>query len=73
MRYIAEIRRPNALTVEIRLTPERGVSDYMTIGILPEHLLAGKDLTTCAFNQNVGAGPYRLKDWDTGQHYHGTL
>ena len=66
---IAEIRCPDALTVEIRLTqPNAAFPDYMTIGILPEHLLAGKDLTTCAFNQNpVGAGPYRLKDWDMGQ------
>ena len=66
---IAEIRCPDALTVEIRLTqPNAAFPDYMTIGILPEHLLAGKDLATCAFNQNpVGAGPYRLKDWDMGQ------
>ena len=66
---IAEIRCPDALTVEIRLTqPNAAFPDYMTIGILPEHLLAGEDLATCAFNQNpVGAGPYRLKDWDMGQ------
>lgn len=53
----------------IKLTaPNVAILDYLTIGILPEHLLAGKDIATDSFNQNpVGAGPYRLADWDFGQ------
>ena len=40
----------------------------MSVGILPKHLLEGEDLTTSDFNQNpVGAGPYRLTEWDQGQ------
>ncbi len=55
--------------IAIKLTaPNVAMLDYLTIGILPEHLLAGKDIITDSFNQNpVGAGPYRLIDWDFGQ------
>lgn len=66
---IAAIDCPDALTVKIRLK-EINVAfpDYMTIGILPEHLLKGETLPTCSFNQHpVGAGPYKLVDWDMGQ------
>ena len=53
----------------IKLTaPNVAILDYLTIGILPEHLLSGKDIATDSFNQNpVGAGPYKLADWDFGQ------
>lgn len=66
---IDKITCPDELTVEIRLKEANAAFlDYMTIGILPKHLLEGKDLATDEFNQNpVGAGPYRLTGWDTGQ------
>ncbi len=39
-----------------------------TMGIIPKHLLEGKDLNTTEFNRHpVGTGPYRLKSWVTGQ------
>lgn len=42
--------------------------DYLTIGILPKHLLEGKDVVTDDFNRNpVGCGPYKLVSWDEGQ------
>lgn len=42
--------------------------DYLAVGILPKHLLEGKDIATCDFNQNpIGTGPYKLEKWDTGQ------
>ena len=55
--------------VAIKLTaPNVAMLDYLTMGILPEHLLAGKDMTTDDFNRNpVGAGPYKLVEWDFGQ------
>ncbi len=55
--------------VAIKLTaPNVAMLDYLTMGILPEHLLAGKDMTTDDFNRNpVGAGPYKLAEWDFGQ------
>ena len=66
---IEEITCPDDLTAEIRLSQVNvAFPDYMTIGILPEHLLAGEDLTTSTFNQNpIGAGPYRMTAWDMGQ------
>lgn len=38
---------------------------YFTMGILPEHLLAGQDIKTAAFNQHpVGTGRYKFVEWD---------
>ena len=66
---IEAIDCPDELTIEIKLSqPNVAFPDYMTIGILPKHILEGEDLTTCDFNRNpVGAGPYKLTDWDMGQ------
>lgn len=57
------------LHVAIELeAPNVAMLDYLTIGILPAHLLEGKDLVTDDFNRNpVGAGPYKLVSWDMGQ------
>ena len=42
--------------------------DYMTIAILPEHLLAGEDMQTSDFfRAPVGTGPYMVERWDEGQ------
>ncbi len=56
-------------TLEIELTaPNAAMPDYLTIGILPKHLLEDEDLATSSFNQQpVGAGPYMLTDWQQGQ------
>lgn len=66
---IEEISCPDDLTVEIRLSQINvAFPDYMSIGILPKHLLEGEDIATSSFNQNpVGAGPYKLVEWDMGQ------
>lgn len=55
--------------VAIELTaPNVAMLDYLTIGILPAHILEGEDITTSEFNQNpIGAGPYKLTAWDMGQ------
>jgi peptide/nickel transport system substrate-binding protein len=38
------------------------------MGMLPKHLLDGKDLNTSELNRNpVGTGPYKLQEWTTGQ------
>ncbi|MEA4921739.1 MAG: ABC transporter substrate-binding protein [Eubacteriaceae bacterium] len=67
---IDKITCPDKLTVKIKLKQANvAFPDYMTIGILPKHLLEGKDLTKDDFNQNpVGAGPYKLTGWDEGQN-----
>ena len=39
-----------------------------TMGIIPRHLLKGKDLNTTSFNRHpIGTGPYKLVKWITGQ------
>ncbi len=48
--------------------PNYAFLDYMTMSILPEHLLKGKDLQTDDFFRNpIGTGAYKLKSWDAGQ------
>lgn len=38
------------------------------MGILPKHILIGKDINTDAFNRNpVGTGPFKFKTWVAGQ------
>lgn len=55
--------------VKIKLTDANiAILDYLTVGIIPKHLLEGKDIKTAEFNTNpVGTGPYKLEKWDTGQ------
>ena len=39
-----------------------------SIGIVPKHLLADKNINTDMFNRNpVGTGPYKFKEWIAGQ------
>jgi peptide/nickel transport system substrate-binding protein len=38
------------------------------IGMIPKHLLEGKDINTDIFNRKpVGTGPYKFKEWIAGQ------
>lgn len=56
-------------TVSFRLSaPNVAFLDYMTMAILPKHLLEGEDFQTSDFFRSpVGTGPYRLAGWDEGQ------
>lgn len=39
-----------------------------SVGILPRHLLAGQEITTSPLGRRpVGTGPYKFKEWATGQ------
>jgi peptide/nickel transport system substrate-binding protein len=39
-----------------------------SMGVIPKHLLDGKNLNTAEFNRKpVGTGPYKLKEWIAGQ------
>lgn len=48
--------------------PNVAFLDYMTMAVLPEHLLAGENMQESDFFRNpVGTGPYKLAEWDEGQ------
>ena len=67
---IEEIQILDENTVVLKLSDKNvAMLDYMTVGILPKHLLEGNDITTDEFNQNpIGTGPYRLTKWEVGQY-----
>lgn len=56
-------------TVAFKLAaPNVAFLDYMTMAVLPKHLLEGEDMQTSDFFRNpVGTGPYKLESWDEGQ------
>ena len=64
---IKSITAPDAQTVVFTLSkPNAAMLDNFTIGILPKHLLAGKDINTAPANQHpVGTGRYKFVEWDT--------
>ncbi|MDE5718835.1 MAG: ABC transporter substrate-binding protein [Lachnospiraceae bacterium] len=66
---VEEITIVDEYTVSFRLAaPNVAFLDYMTMAVLPEHLLAGEDMQTSDFfRAPVGTGPYRLESWDMGQ------
>ena len=65
---IKEFRVLDRYTFEVRYEKffARAVSTWMN-PILPRHLLEGKNIRTVPFARKpVGAGPYRLKSWESG-------
>ena len=48
--------------------PNVAFLEYMTMAILPEHLLEGEDMQESDFFRHpIGTGPYKLDSWDAGQ------
>ncbi|MGQ9571279.1 MAG: peptide-binding protein [Thermodesulfovibrionales bacterium] len=48
--------------------PYAPVLESWGMGIIPKHLLYGKDITNEYYSRNpIGTGPYKLKEWVTGQ------
>lgn len=66
---ITKIEVVDNTTLKITLkAPNVAMLDYLTIGILPKHLLEGKNIATDKFNQfPIGTGPYKMESWDKGQ------
>lgn len=56
-------------TVKITYTePYAPALESWGMGILPKHILEGKDITSEYYSRNpIGTGPYVLKEWVTGQ------
>ncbi|MCI8285047.1 MAG: ABC transporter substrate-binding protein [Firmicutes bacterium] len=49
-------------------SPNAAFLNYMTMAVLPQHLLEGEDMQTSDFFLNpVGTGPYMLDSWEKGQ------
>ena len=48
--------------------PNFAFLDYMTMSIMPEHMLQGEDMWESDYFKNpIGTGPYKLENWDVGQ------
>lgn len=56
-------------TISFKLSaPNYAFLEYMTMAILPKHLLEGEDMQSSDFFlKPVGTGPYKLTEWDAGQ------
>ncbi len=57
-------------TIEIELPKPFApfISNLPSLGIIPEHLLKGKDINRDLFNWHpVGTGPFKFKEWQSGE------
>ncbi len=65
-----QLSAPDNLTVVFSLPePFAPFLANLTMGILPKHVLAGKDINTATFNrQPIGTGPFQLAKWTAGQY-----
>lgn len=66
---VQEITVIDAHTISFKLAaPNAAFLDYMTMSILPKHLLEGENMQESDFFRSpVGTGPYKLESWDEGQ------
>ena len=66
---VQEINVIDDHTIAFQLdAPNVAFLDYMTMAVLPKHLLEGEDMQTSDFFRNpVGTGPYKIASWDEGQ------
>jgi peptide/nickel transport system substrate-binding protein len=68
-----EVKQAEVLdTYTFRVTYRRSfapaLASWGSLVVLPKHLLAGKDITKSPLTRHpVGTGPYRLKEWVTGE------
>ncbi len=69
--YIESIEIVDPLTVRINLTkPLSSLLSKLTLGLIPKHVLDGKDFNTDEFNnaRPVGTGPFKLKEYRRGEY-----
>ncbi|MGL4850394.1 MAG: ABC transporter substrate-binding protein [Clostridium sp.] len=66
---IKEVKVIDEYNIEFVLSePNVAILDYLTVGIIPEHILKGQNIAEHEFNKKpIGTGPYKLEKWDTGQ------
>lgn len=65
---IKEYRQTGPLSFEVRYdAPYARAAITWMHPILPRHILEGQDIVTTSFARNpVGAGPFKLKSWESG-------
>ena len=66
---VEEITVIDEHTISFKLSaPNVAFLDYMTMAVLPKHLLEGENMQESDFfRKPVGTGPYKLYSWDEGQ------
>ena len=66
---VQEITVVDEHTISFQLAaPNVAFLDYMTMSVLPKHLLEGENMQESDFFRNpVGTGPYQLESWEEGQ------
>ncbi|WP_104690085.1 ABC transporter substrate-binding protein [Helicobacter felis] len=63
-----DILDPYTLKITLK-TPFPPLLDALSIGMLPKHLLEGKDLNTDSYNQHpIGTGPFKFVKWQKGSY-----
>ena len=61
------VNNPYQVTVTYKNAFAPGLASW-GMGVIPKHLLEGKDLQTDPFNQQpIGTGPYKFKQWKPGE------
>jgi len=64
----AEVVNRHTFRVTYKCPFAPGLSSWGVLPVLPRHLLEGKDINTTPFSRNpIGTGPYRFKEWKTGE------
>lgn len=66
---VKDIKKTDDYTVRVDYKePYAPALESWGMGIIPKHILEGKDISEERFSRNpVGTGPYKLKEWVTGQ------
>jgi len=66
---VKKIEALDRYTIKVEYSePFAPALESWAMGIIPKHILEGKDLTKEEFSRHpIGTGPYRLKEWVTGQ------
>jgi len=62
-----QVKGKYQVRIELRY-PMASLLFYLDVGILPKHLLEGKDISTAQFNYHpIGTGPFKLASWSESE------